>query len=82
MFCFEVRHLFNNSTYCDTVDELVETYKPMLDWLAENIKGGYKLSPMDNAAFSDCNEDPWVGYYVSFTNEEEAILFKLRWLAK
>lgn len=76
---FEVRHLFAPS-YFDTVDELVDAYKPMIDWLAENIKGSYRLTPMDNCAFSDTNEDPWVGYYVSFSKDEDAMHFKMRWL--
>lgn len=55
-FCFEVRHLFG-PTYCDTINELNETYKLMIDWLNVNLIGSYELSPMDNAAFSDSNED-------------------------
>lgn len=74
-----VRHLFKPSYY-NTLDELVEAYKPMLEWLKENIKGAYNLSPMDNALYSDVNEDPWVGYIIEFAEETDAMAFKLKWL--
>ena len=79
--CFSilVRHLFKPS-YFDSVDELVEAYKPMIDWLEQNIKGSYDLRPIDNAAYSDVNEDPWIGYIVSFGEETDAMAFKLKWL--
>jgi hypothetical protein len=77
-YVFEVRHMFLPSYY-DTVDELVDAYKPILDWLADNIKG-YTLRPLDNAAFSDVNEDYWVGYYVIFYDETDAMAFRLQWL--
>ena len=78
MTTFELRHYFEPS-YFDTVDELEKVYQPMIKWLDQNIKGAYKLDPMDNAAFSDINEDPWIGYYISFGDEEDAMAFKLRW---
>ena len=76
---FEIRHLFTPS-YFDTVDELTEAYQPMIEWLNEHIKGPCRLSPLDNAAFSDVNEDPWVGYHVYFLIKEDAMAFKLRWI--
>lgn len=77
-YCMTVRHLFG-ATYVDTIDELTAIYQPMIDWLQDNIKGSYELSPMDNCAYSDVNEDPLIGYYIYFKNETDAMAFKLRW---
>lgn len=76
--CVSVRHLFG-ATYVDTLDELVEIYQPMIEWLDENIKSGYKLSPIDNCAYSDVNEDPWIGYMIYFQEKTDAMAFKLQW---
>ena len=78
-YLFEIRHLFG-ATYCDTIQELKEVYKPVFNWLEENCPRQYTASAMDNAAFSDVNEDPYVGYYVRIHDKEKAMAFKLRWL--
>lgn len=76
---FEAKHLIEPS-YFDTKEELYIAYGTMLDWLEENFRGTYSARAMDNAAFSDINEDPWIGFYIEFDNEEDAMAFKLRWL--
>lgn len=77
--CFEIRHLFEPS-YFDTIKELAIAYKEMLDWLAEHCVNQYDILAMDNAAFSDINEDPWIGYHLTVYNSEMAMAFKLRWM--
>lgn len=79
MTSFEVKHLFRPS-YFDTIEELRQAYNPVFDWLDENCLNKYETSAMDNAAFSDYNEDPWIGYYFCFVDETDAMAFKLRWL--
>ena len=76
--CFSIRHLFKPS-YFDTVEELNEAYQEMFDWLKENCTDQYEISPMDNAAFSDVNEDPWIGYYLTIFDPVMMMAFKLRW---
>lgn len=76
--CFEIRHFYTPS-YFKTMLELETAYKPMIDWIQKNIRG-WVLIPMDNAAFSDYNEDPWVGYYLNMKHKEDAIMFKTRWV--
>jgi len=81
MISFEVKHLFGwEYSYFDTVDELRTVYNPVFEWLEENCPSKYEATAMDNAAFSDYNEDPWIGYYFSFVDETDAMAFKLRWL--
>ena len=74
-----IRHFFKPS-YFNTAAELQDAYKPMIDWLDEHAAAGYKLYPMDNALYSDLNEDPYIGYVISFSREEDAVLFKMTWL--
>lgn len=75
--CFEIKHLFIPS-YFDTIAELDTAYQSMIAWLEESIKE-WDLSPIDNAAFSDLNEDPWIGYYLTLNTAEDAVMFKTRW---
>jgi len=76
--CFEIRHLFEPS-YFDTKAELRTAYQPLFDWLEVGAKGNWDLRPMDNAAFSDVNEDYWVGYYLTLEHAEDAATFKVKW---
>lgn len=78
-YTFEIRHMFG-STYCDTIEELNEMHSEVINWVNATIVNEYKITPFDNAAFSDYNEDPWVGYYFAFEKEEDAVLFKTTWL--
>jgi len=77
---FHVRHLFKPSWF-KTEEELDEAYQELFDWLNENCDGEYEATSMDNAAFSDYNEDPWVGYYITIYDPELAMAFKLRWIS-
>lgn len=76
---FEIRHLIKPG-YFNTVEELNIAHKELLDWLMENCANEYKILAMDNAAFSDINENPWVGYHLTIHNSELAMAFKLRWM--
>lgn len=76
--CFEIKHYFLPS-YFDTVAELDTAYQPMIAWLEESIDG-WDLSPLDNAAFSDVNEDPWIGYHLTVDSAKAAVMFKTRWV--
>lgn len=81
MIIFEVKNLFGlDHSYFDTVAKLRAVHNPVFEWLEENCSNKYGATAMDNAAFSDYNEDPWVGYYFSFVDETDAMAFKLRWL--
>lgn len=81
MISFEVKHYFGrHNSYFDTITELRSMHMPMFDWIDENCSGDYETTAMDNAAFSDYNEDPWIGYYFTFEEESDAMAFKLRWM--
>lgn len=76
---FSIRHLFLPS-YFGTTGELEDAYSEMFDWLRENCSTkAYSILAMDNAAFSDVNEDPWIGYHLTIYEPETAMAFKLRW---
>ncbi len=75
---FTVHHLFQPSWF-KTEAELVISYQEMFDWLEENCADQYRATSMDNAAYSDVNEDPWVGYHVIIKDPDLAMAFKLRW---
>ena len=76
-YTFCVRHYFG-LCYVPTTQLLEDAYKPMISWLTENCQS-YDTMPMDNAAYSDVNEDPWTGYHIHFDDESEAMAFKLKW---
>lgn len=78
---FPIVHMFglgNYTIYADTKQECADFYEPVLSWLNDN-NIDCELKIFDNAAYSDYNEDPWRGYWITFNNQQQFLLFKLTW---
>jgi len=68
----------NRGAKCQTETELEQEWSDIFSWLEEhNLK--YDLQYLDNALYSDVDEDSLIGYIFSFTNKADAALFKLTW---
>jgi hypothetical protein len=70
--------LDNRSIYAEKKHHCEDFYKPVLVWLKYN-NIDCELKIFDNAAYSDYNEDPWRGYWITFKDEQQFLLFKLTW---
>lgn len=69
----------NRWAKCQTDAELESEWSDILYWFKDHdIK--YKYQMIDNALYSDLDEDSWIGYNFTFSNPEDAIHFKLTWV--
>jgi hypothetical protein len=54
-----------------------DNWKELFDWLKD--KKIAKIQPLDNAWYSDNDEDSYIGWMIIFDTKEDAVLFKLTW---